>query len=194
LKHGDEFKDKQNLFQHLAQSLYDSFVSLILVTSYTQIFARGVEPEHPHHEISNLQRVHNVQRTKLGYTCHQAKEQSGMWFLSQFTKNPFVYLSITKDDHTLACGTQSKWDSFLCTYFIYEWLKGLICRTQLKHGSIFCTSVVVKGDLLKLFDTLGFSNILILVFLYVFIGLAYQGKVIVFRLVIEYSSLRDFGP
>ncbi len=27
-----------------------------------------------------------------------------------------------------------------------------------------------------------------------FIGLAYVGKDIVFRLVIEYSSLRDFGP
>jgi hypothetical protein len=87
LKHADEFKDKQNLFQHLAQSLYDYFVYLILMTSYTQIFARGVEPEHPHHETSNLQRVHNVQRTKLGYTCHQAKEPSGVRFLSQFSKN-----------------------------------------------------------------------------------------------------------
>jgi hypothetical protein len=28
----------------------------------------------------------------------------------------------------------------------------------------------------------------------IFVGLAYQGKDIVFRLVIEYSSLRDFGP
>jgi hypothetical protein len=27
-----------------------------------------------------------------------------------------------------------------------------------------------------------------------FFGLAYQGKDIVFRLIIEYSSLRDFGP
>jgi hypothetical protein len=27
-----------------------------------------------------------------------------------------------------------------------------------------------------------------------FVGLAYQGKVIVFRFIIEYSSLRDFGP
>jgi hypothetical protein len=27
-----------------------------------------------------------------------------------------------------------------------------------------------------------------------FIGLAYQGKYIVFRFIIEYSSLRDFGP
>jgi hypothetical protein len=27
-----------------------------------------------------------------------------------------------------------------------------------------------------------------------FIGLAYQGKDIVFRLIIEYNSLRDFGP
>jgi hypothetical protein len=27
-----------------------------------------------------------------------------------------------------------------------------------------------------------------------FVGLAYQGKDIVFRFVIEYSSLRDFGP
>jgi hypothetical protein len=27
-----------------------------------------------------------------------------------------------------------------------------------------------------------------------FIGLAYQGKDIVFRFSIEYSSLRDFGP
>jgi len=26
------------------------------------------------------------------------------------------------------------------------------------------------------------------------IGLAYQGKDIVFRFIIEYSSLRDFGP
>jgi hypothetical protein len=28
----------------------------------------------------------------------------------------------------------------------------------------------------------------------VFIDLAYQGKDIVFRFIIEYSSLRDFGP
>jgi hypothetical protein len=27
-----------------------------------------------------------------------------------------------------------------------------------------------------------------------FIGLAHQGKEIVFRFIIEYSSLRDFGP
>jgi hypothetical protein len=27
-----------------------------------------------------------------------------------------------------------------------------------------------------------------------FIGLAYQGKDIVFRFIIEYSCLRDFGP
>jgi hypothetical protein len=27
-----------------------------------------------------------------------------------------------------------------------------------------------------------------------FIGLAYQGKIIVFRFILEYSSLRDFGP
>jgi len=27
-----------------------------------------------------------------------------------------------------------------------------------------------------------------------FVGLAYQSKDIVFRLIIEYSSLRDFGP
>jgi hypothetical protein len=29
---------------------------------------------------------------------------------------------------------------------------------------------------------------------FLFIGLAYQGKDIVFRVIIEYSSLRDFGP
>jgi hypothetical protein len=28
----------------------------------------------------------------------------------------------------------------------------------------------------------------------VFVALAYQGKDIVFRFIIEYSSLRDFGP
>ncbi len=27
-----------------------------------------------------------------------------------------------------------------------------------------------------------------------FVGLAYQGKDVVFRFIIEYSSLRDFGP
>jgi hypothetical protein len=27
-----------------------------------------------------------------------------------------------------------------------------------------------------------------------FVGLAYQGKDIVFRFIVEYSSLRDFGP
>jgi hypothetical protein len=27
-----------------------------------------------------------------------------------------------------------------------------------------------------------------------FVGLAYQGKGIVFRFIIEFSSLRDFGP
>jgi hypothetical protein len=34
------------------------------------------------------------------------------------------------------------------------------------------------------------ENIIIILF----IGLAYQGKNIVFRFVIEYNSLRDFGP
>jgi hypothetical protein len=29
---------------------------------------------------------------------------------------------------------------------------------------------------------------------FVFVGLAYQGKDIVFTFIIEYSSLRDFGP
>jgi hypothetical protein len=29
---------------------------------------------------------------------------------------------------------------------------------------------------------------------YVFVGFAYQGKDIVFKFIIEYSSLRDFGP
>jgi hypothetical protein len=28
----------------------------------------------------------------------------------------------------------------------------------------------------------------------IFVGVAYQGKDIVFRFIIEYSSLRDFGP
>jgi hypothetical protein len=31
-------------------------------------------------------------------------------------------------------------------------------------------------------------------FLEFFVGLVYQGKGIVFRFIIEYSSLRDFGP
>jgi hypothetical protein len=34
----------------------------------------------------------------------------------------------------------------------------------------------------------GFSN------LNLFVGLAYQGKEIVFRFIVEYSSLMDFGP
>jgi hypothetical protein len=29
---------------------------------------------------------------------------------------------------------------------------------------------------------------------FVFVGLAYEGNDIVFRFIIEYSSLRDFGP
>jgi hypothetical protein len=29
---------------------------------------------------------------------------------------------------------------------------------------------------------------------YMFVGIAYQGKDIVFRFIIEYSSLMDFGP
>ncbi len=33
-----------------------------------------------------------------------------------------------------------------------------------------------------------------LLVLFVFVGLAYQGKNMVLRLIIEYSSLRDFGP
>jgi hypothetical protein len=28
----------------------------------------------------------------------------------------------------------------------------------------------------------------------IFVGLAYQGKDIVFKFIIEYNSLRDFGP
>jgi hypothetical protein len=39
------------------------------------------------------------------------------------------------------------------------------------------------------------KNICVSLFYVVFfIGLAYQGKDIVFRFIIEYSSLRDFGP
>jgi hypothetical protein len=34
----------------------------------------------------------------------------------------------------------------------------------------------------------------ILPFKTLFIGLTYEGKDIVFRFIIEYSSLRDFGP
>jgi len=49
---------------------------------------------------------------------------------------------------------------------------------------------------LKLF--LGsFANMFVCLFLvvvYLFIGLAYQGKDIVFKFIIEYTSLRDFGP
>jgi hypothetical protein len=30
--------------------------------------------------------------------------------------------------------------------------------------------------------------------MFLFVGLVYQGKDIVFRFIIEYSSLRDFGP
>ncbi len=32
------------------------------------------------------------------------------------------------------------------------------------------------------------------ILLVLFVGLAYQGKDIVFRFIIEYSSLKDFGP
>jgi hypothetical protein len=31
-------------------------------------------------------------------------------------------------------------------------------------------------------------------FIMIFVGFAYQGKDIVFRFIIEYSSLMDFGP
>jgi hypothetical protein len=35
---------------------------------------------------------------------------------------------------------------------------------------------------------------LLTLFVCLFVGLAYHGKDIVFRFIIEYSSLRDFGP
>jgi hypothetical protein len=38
------------------------------------------------------------------------------------------------------------------------------------------------------------NNITQMPFPSTFVGLAYQGKDIVLRLVIEYSSLKDFGP
>jgi hypothetical protein len=38
------------------------------------------------------------------------------------------------------------------------------------------------------------STLLTSVCLLLFVGIAYQGKDIVFRFIIEYSSLRDFGP
>jgi hypothetical protein len=39
-----------------------------------------------------------------------------------------------------------------------------------------------------------FELLLFWLFTFRFIGLAYQGKDIVFRFIVEYSSLRDFGP
>jgi hypothetical protein len=87
LQHGDEFKDKQKKKFNILHKVY--LILLYLLFWWHLIHKSlqgGVEPEHPHHEISNLQRVHNVQRTKLGYIFHQAKEPSGVWFLSQFTK------------------------------------------------------------------------------------------------------------
>ncbi len=42
--------------------------------------------------------------------------------------------------------------------------------------------------------TLSLSLSLLSVFPFHFIYLAYKGKDIVFRFIIEYSSLRDFGP
>jgi hypothetical protein len=47
-----------------------------------------------------------------------------------------------------------------------------------------------------------FPNLLLSIYIYIYIyipvirffGLAYQGKDIVFRFIIEYSSLMDFGP
>jgi hypothetical protein len=38
------------------------------------------------------------------------------------------------------------------------------------------------------------SDKLMIIFFSQFIGFAYQGKDIVLRFIIEYSSLRDFGP
>ncbi len=38
------------------------------------------------------------------------------------------------------------------------------------------------------------KHLCVLCFTKIFIGLAYQGKDIVFSFIIEYSSLRDFGP
>ncbi len=52
-----------------------------------------------------------------------------------------------------------------------------------------CNSFVVC-----LFLWLQFFYIQFLLLFALFVGLAYQGKDIVFRFNIEYSSLRDFGP
>jgi len=43
-------------------------------------------------------------------------------------------------------------------------------------------------------DTAFHADYGILLFCFGFVGLAYQGKDIVFRFIIEYSSLRAFGP
>jgi hypothetical protein len=37
-------------------------------------------------------------------------------------------------------------------------------------------------------------TVLVMMCVCVFVGLAYQGKDIVFRFIMEYSSLMDFGP
>jgi hypothetical protein len=39
-----------------------------------------------------------------------------------------------------------------------------------------------------------FAYFIMLAFPFSVVGLAYQGKDIVFRSIIEYSSIRDFGP
>jgi hypothetical protein len=64
-------------------------------------------------------------------------------------------------------------ESFVCKTTM--WIKDLhLCRTQIVVIYITC--------LLSCYNVP------------IFVGLAYRGKYIVFRFIIEYSSLRDFGP
>jgi hypothetical protein len=49
-------------------------------------------------------------------------------------------------------------------------------------------------EILLLIESSIVGGVLVLFTLPHFVGFAYQGKDIVFRFIIEYSSLRDFGP
>jgi hypothetical protein len=85
-----------------------------------------------------------------GTLVTKPKNQAGCGFFHNFLKTPICVLIHYKGQSHTCMWDSIKVGFILCTYFIYECLKGLICRTQLKHGSIFCTSVVVKGGSIEI--------------------------------------------
>jgi hypothetical protein len=90
-----------------------------------------------------------------------------------------------------------KSDENIISIYIYRWNFGgqhsLVSKVKVSTWALVHSGWGRRGGLFWL-GSLTFPIFEFQKLTWIFIGLAYQGKDIMFRFIIEYSSLTDFGP